>query len=268
MSETRPISEDDLQAYVDDVLDAVRRAEVEAYLAQHPAVAGRVEGYVRQRAALRAALRPVVEEPVPPEHDLSRLIAARRGRGPARWRAVAAAVAWLAVGAAGGWSLHRFQGPAGQGPAGGIVALAREAADNYAVYGPDRVRPVEIRAADRGALVRWISDRLGRRIAVPDLAAAGYRFMGGRLVATPHGPAGLFMYDDDHGTRLVMFVRPMADQRNAPMSEGSHPGSEGRPVTGFTWADRGMGYSLVGAAAPGILHPLADEIRRQIDGAA
>ena len=262
MGGIRPISEDDLHAYVDAVLDPARRAEVEDYLARHPDVAGRVQGYVRQRAALRAALQPVVEEPVPPELDLARLIAARRSRPPARWRAVAAAVMWLALGAAGGWSLHLLRAPAG-----GIAALAEEAADNYAVYGPDRIRPVEIRAADSGELVRWVSGRLGHPIAVPDLAAAGYRFMGGRLVATPHGPAGLFMYDDDHGTRLVMLVRPMADQRNAPMSERS-AAAGGRPVTGFTWADKGIGYSLVGAAAPGVLHPLADEIRRQIDGAA
>ena len=33
--------------------------------------------------------------------------------------------------------------------------------------------------------------------------------MGGRLVATEHGPAALFMYDDDRGTRVTMLVRPM-----------------------------------------------------------
>jgi anti-sigma factor RsiW len=34
---------------------------------------------------------------------------------------------------------------------------------------------------------------------------------------------------------------------------------------GVSWADRGMGYSLVGPAAPHALHPLADDLRRQLD---
>ena len=36
------------------------------------------------------------------------------------------------------------------------------------------------------------------------------------------------------------------------------------PVAGFAWADRGLGYSLVAEAPPERLHPLADEVRRQI----
>ncbi len=83
--------------------------------------------------------------------------------------------------------------------------------------------------------------------------------MGGRVVATSHGPAVVFMYDDDHGVRLVLLSRPMALSENAPMAPHSH-GS----VRGFTWADNGVGYSLVGPAAPEVLHPLADEVRRQV----
>jgi anti-sigma factor RsiW len=78
-------------------------------------------------------------------------------------------------------------------------------------------------------------------------------------VATSHGPAVLFMYDDDHGVRLVLLSRPMALSENAPMAPHSH-GS----VRGFTWADKGVGYSLVGPAPPEVLHPLADEVRRQV----
>jgi anti-sigma factor RsiW len=83
--------------------------------------------------------------------------------------------------------------------------------------------------------------------------------MGGRLVATPHGPAALFMYDDDRGTRLVLLMRPMAVDQDTPMSQHSRGA-----VTGFAWADKGIGYSLVGPTSNEILHPLADEVRRQI----
>jgi anti-sigma factor RsiW len=163
-------------------------------------------------------------------------------------------VVLLGIGGFGGWSLHGI----GQ-PREGIVAVAQEAAANYAVYAPDQTRPVELRAADRAELVSWTTQRLGRPVAIPDLAASGYRFMGGRVVTTAHGPAAMFMYDDDRGTRLVMLTRPMAADQNAPMT--SHVNGA---INGFAWADKGLGYSLVGPTAPEILHPIANEMRRQI----
>ena len=75
---------------------------------------------------------------------------------------------------------------------------------------------------------------------------------------TPYGPAILFMYDNDHGTRLVLLTRRMEVDQTARMT----PRSQG-DVGGFTLADDGIGYSLVGALLTTALHPLADEVRRQ-----
>lgn len=48
------IVEADLQAYVDDRLPADRRADVEAFLREHPDVSERVRAYVEQKAAIQA----------------------------------------------------------------------------------------------------------------------------------------------------------------------------------------------------------------------
>lgn len=249
----RPITEEDLHGFVDGVLAPERQREVEAYLAQHPDVATRVAGYAAQRDTLRAALAPIAEEPLPPQLDLARMIARQRRPTP-RWAMAAAAVVLLAVGGAGGWTMR-----GGAAAPAGVVAVAQEAANNYAVYAPDKVHPVELRAADRAELVNWTTQQLGRPVAVPDLTAAGYRFMGGRIVGTGHGPAAMYMYDNDKGTRLVMLARVMKDaDQNAPMQ----PHAQGA-VNGYAWANNGLGYSLVGPAAPSTLHPIADEVRRQ-----
>jgi anti-sigma factor RsiW len=255
----RPITEDDLHAFVDQALEPARHGEVADYLAAHPDVAGRVEKYRRDRDLLRAAFAPVAEEPVPPELNLARMIETRRLAGVGWMRAAAAAVLLLFLGGAAGWSLH---GTLGQ-PQTGIAALMQEAVDSFEVYAPDRGRPVEIQAADQPQLVKWFSNRMKRPVAVPDLTASGYRFMGGRLVATPHGPAALFMYDDDHGTRLVMLSRPMAIDKNTPMSERSRGA-----VASIGWSNNGIGYSLVGPVSPDVLHPIANEVRKQIDAKA
>jgi anti-sigma factor RsiW len=258
MTLERPITEEDLHAYVDAELKPPRLNEVEAYLKAHPDVALRVEGYARQTEQLRAAFAPIAQEPVPVELNLARLIEARRR--PSRlapWRAAAAAILLFGFGAAGGWSMR---GPAPAAPPTGIAALAQEAAYNFSVYGPDHVHPVAIRAAARDNLVGWLSSRLQTPVTMPDLSASGYRFMGGSLVATAHGPAGMVMYDNDHGIRLMMFVRPMGTDKNVPTMVQSANGA----VAGFSWSNNGIGYSLVGAASPEILHPLADQVRAQV----
>lgn len=253
---SRPITEDDLNGFVDHTLDPARRAEVSAWLQAHPEMASRIAVYGEQRDMLRDAFAPVIEEPVPTELDLSRMIEERRRPRPApRWAMAAAAALLLSLGGAGGWSLRGMAPP----PSEGVQALAREAAASYATYAPDQVRPVEIRASDRDVLAAWTAKRVGRPIGIPDLTSAGYRLMGGRVVPTEHGPAALFMYDDDRGTRLVMLARPMRAEPDMPMA----PHVQGN-LNGFAWADDGLGYSLVGVVAPDTLHPLADEARRQI----
>jgi len=247
----RPITEDDLHAYVDRALEPEREAEVAAYLASHPDVAKRVAAFSDQRSLLRSALAPIAEEPLPPQLNLARIIESRRRR-PSSFRWAIAAMLMLSIGGLGGWVIRG----ATLAPAGGLTALAQEASDSYKVYASDRTRPVELR--DSAELVQWASNRLRQPVKLPDLSKSGYRFMGGRVVPTAHGPAAMYMYDDDRGDRLVVLTRPMASDQNAPMTPLS-----GSDVSGFSWADGGMGYSLIGPGAAESLRPLANEVRKQ-----
>jgi anti-sigma factor RsiW len=249
----RPITEDDLHAYADQLLEPARRAQVAAYLEAHPDVARRVAVFSDQRDHLRSALASIADEPLPAKLNLSRIIENRKQRTSPLWWAVAAMLL-ISVGGAGGWVARSFI----PSSSSGLAALAQEAADSFKVYAPDRVRPVEVRASEGTQLVQWLSNRLNQPIRVPDLTTSGYRLMGGRLIATSHGPAAMFMYDDDRGDRLVVLTRPMVLDKNAPMTPQSR-----EDVAGFTWADGGMGYSLVGRSAVESLRPIANEVRRQ-----
>ncbi len=252
----KPITEDDLHGFVDGALDEAREAEVCAYLETHPDIAARIDSYGRQRLDLRTALGAIAEEPIPSRLNLSHLLKARKpGRLPL-WRMAAAAVVLLVAGGSGGWMLHGMY----RHPGEGIVALADEAADSFATYAPDRIRPVELRADNMAELVDWATQRMGRKPVVPDLSGSGYRLMGGRMISTSHGAGLMLMYDDDRGTRLVVLTRPMLADQNKPMA----PHAEGN-VEGWSWASGGMGYSLVGALPADILHPLADDIRHQTE---
>lgn len=59
------ITEDDLHAYVDGMLDVGRRLAVALYLVSAPADAARVEAFRAQKEAVHALFGAVVEEPLP-----------------------------------------------------------------------------------------------------------------------------------------------------------------------------------------------------------
>jgi anti-sigma factor RsiW len=249
-----PIREEDLQAYVDDALSSEERTQVEAYLVHHPAEASRLAGYARQRDGLRELFGPIAGDPLPERLDVRRLTGRPTQTVSCRWSVVAAAVVLFALGGASGYALRATTRPAQTG----VRALAREAADSFRVHASDPMRPVEIDATRKAELVRWFSERLQNNVSIPDLAAAGYQLLGGRLVTTAHGPAALILYTDASGRKLAVFVRPMAVEKNTRMSE-----QVDGVLGSVAWADHGIGYSLVGPLEPQRLHPLADEVRRQ-----
>ena len=96
----RPISTDELHAYVDDRLDAVRRREVEQYLDSQPEMARRVAAYRAQRDGLRMVHAAYAAEPIPPRRLrpntpewLERIILRLLCKNPAERFPAAAAVA-------------------------------------------------------------------------------------------------------------------------------------------------------------------------------
>lgn len=251
-----PVVEDDLHAFVDGALDAARRKAVQDHLDRDPEAAAMVARFAAQRQLLRSAFAPIVDEPVPERLRLQTLLAQRREPPAWRWRMAAAVLVALGAGTLGGWQVRdRWE------PSGGIVALAGEARSSYLAYASDTAADPAIvgdREGDRERLLRLVSDKLQRPVEIPDLSAAGYRYAGGRLVATVHGAAGLFFYERADGTRMAVMLRPMAVEKEAPMMAQSQG-----EVGGFTWAMSGLGYSVVGTEKPGVLHPVADEVRRQ-----
>jgi anti-sigma factor RsiW len=253
------ISEDDLQAYVDSRLDVSRSLLVEQYLEQNPGAAARIAAYIEQSNDLRAAFASAAVKPNLASIAEPNREAARRIRRSSPWLTLAAAIllAFL-TGGSGGWLVRGQMAPP---QLGGIPALTQEAVVNHLVYTEDHGRPVELAADQKADLVQWLSKRLNTPLKVPDLTSAGYRFMGGRLAATDHGPAAMLMYVDANGNRLTVFTRPMPkdkrDMKTIPVSADG--------VSGFAWICDGLGYSVLGKDNGGDLRSVADIVRHQVD---
>ena len=175
----QPVSEEELHAYVDGQLASGRIDAVQHYLAQNPIQAKRVNAWAAQRESLRAALNPLVHEPLPPVLNLSRLVGERLQPRP-EWRRMAAAILLaLAAGGAIGWFTHI---PTPQPRVSlAMMLLEQQAVATYAVYAPDKRHSVEVPASEHVHLSQWLSNRLHRPIAAPNLESLGLRLMGGRF---------------------------------------------------------------------------------------
>jgi anti-sigma factor RsiW len=235
------INEADLQAYVDEQLDAARRAEVEAWLVAHPEEAERIAAFRRLGEELRAVYDPVLSEQLPPT------LAGAGTLGERRWPRFAAMAALLALGAAiggiAGWQLHDSRPIAAAAPADVGAAMARRAAVAHATYSPEVRHPVEVGADQEAHLVAWLSKRLGAPLRAPKLEAVGYNLVGGRLLPGDNGPVAHFMYQCTRGTRVTLYVRTeMAGNRETAFRYARE-----NNVGVFYWVDRKLGYALSSA---------------------
>jgi anti-sigma factor RsiW len=253
----RPISEDDLHAYVDHLLEDDRIPVVERHLRENQDVAAKIAAYSAQRDALRAAFATEALEPVPSRLN-PYLIRQRMTSRRNAWRAAAAVVLAFGVGGSGGWFLHGRLTPANSM----ITVLVEEAVANHVVYTADRRRPTELGAEQRDDMARWASNRLNRPVAPPDLTLAGYRYMGGRLAATSHGPAGMFMYQNEQGVRLTVFVRPVTNGGTQPLETVG-----AGPLEGCAWIAKGVGYTVVAPIPANELEQVATRVQRLVESA-
>ena len=254
MTNGRPIGEDDLHAFVDGFLDTERRQAVERYLTDQPDAAARVAGWQAANKALREAIGWKAQQPVPIALNVARLVEARLARRWSNWSIAAGVVLALMIGAGSGWIAR------GPGVPTGVASVGMEAMATYRVYAADDMHPVEFGADQRSQLVNWISQRLGRHVAPPDLSQAGYQFVGGRLVATPHGPAGMFLYSGPKQNRIELFVRPMEKRdMHAPMRA-----VQKEDVTGYIWANDGLGFGVVAGQLVPSLHELSNQVRSEM----
>jgi anti-sigma factor RsiW len=254
------IAPDELHAYVDGRLGPEVQARVEARLAQHPEDAAAVHAYRLQNRALHAAFAPVIEEPLPPELQAAVMTgAAARPTTAPRLRlgwAAAASVVLLLAGGAGGWLLHGWRGEAGE-PGG---AFAEQALGAHRVFVSEVRHPVEVGAEQEAHLVGWLSKRLGTKLRAPDVRAAGFELVGGRLLAEGARPVAQLMYEDARGRRLTIYLRAIEGAEQTAFRFVEENG-----VAAFYWIDEDYAYALVAPLERQPLLDIAQQVYRDLE---
>ncbi len=254
MNTDSPITDTDLHAYADGVLDTKSHSRVATWLTENSDDAQRVADYISQNQALHEFFDPILDEAVPP-----RLDANRTSRGTSRpfptWRRLAAGILLLIVGGASGWFLRDVSSEL---EASG-TSLAQNAISAHSIYVREKRHAVEVEAKQEKHLVAWLSKRLGQPIKTPNLLPVGYRLVGGRLLPDDGKPAAHFMYEDDQGARLTVYVRRNIESRETAFQFVSDKG-----VSAFYWSDEDFAYALVGTLNREGLQEAAKIIHRDL----
>ena len=281
-----PITEAELHALVDGQLTPERQREIEAALASRPDEAVRVESYRAQKRELRALFDPVLDEALP-----QRVLRAAQPRTPWYLQRLAAGIAIALVSGATGWGLHggvsnmaRSTALTQQGPASITMAsatgFAQRAAVAHAVYSPEQRRPVEVDAAHEDQLIAWLSKRMGAPMKPPHLQAVGYALEGGRLLPGGQGPVAQFMYRDESGSRLTLYVSNEIGELGTSLGTKSDTSAstptganqdtafrfarEGK-VNVFYWVEGPFGYAISADADRAALARVSGEVYRQLN---
>ena len=280
-----PVTEQELQAYVDDLLPAARRAEIDIYLQARPAEAERIAAYIEQNRALHALFDPILQQPAP-QHLTTPAAgmadAANTGGFFSQWRQLAACAVLALCSGIAGWLLHaatiapltaRYGASANMALNDGadltrlgIVdapddALARHAAVAHVTFSPEARHPVEVGVDQEAHLVAWLSKRLGTALRPPKLGPLGYDLIGGRLLPGDDGPVAQFMYQDKAGARLTLYV---STEQAGKRETGFRFSQEGS-VSVFYWIDGQFGYALSATIPKAALGQIADAVYRQLE---
>ncbi|TIO73832.1 MAG: anti-sigma factor [Mesorhizobium sp.] len=238
----RDFSERDIHMALDGELPGEERMAYDAWLEANPEMKAKSIRYIADRAALRAALAGVMDEPVP-----ARLRQAVFGESPARapawrsrWWLSAAAAAVLMVGGLGGY----VAGIGGIGRSGeSDDQLAEQAIAAHVIYAAEKRHAVEVPASDKDHLQTWLSNRVGLKVIAPDLVAQGFELVGGRLLPSGEGgKAAMLLYEDANGERISLFVTA----ESAATAKGTYAAEANGPEAVY-WLDKGYGCAVVGS---------------------
>jgi anti-sigma factor RsiW len=246
-----PVTEGELHAYVDNELPAERRVDVERWLATHPADTERVQSWRAMAITLHARYDSVADEAVPKRLEIERLV-----RQPRKWiyGAIAAALVAFVAGGSLGWVARgKIISPST------LQNFTADALDAHRLYVVEVRHPVEVPGSERAHLQQWLTKRCGWDVRAPELAAAGLKLVGGRLLPGPSGPASFLMYESATGERFTVYTA----KANAETTQMRYEAAGGDNA--LFWADRGVGYVVSGSADRGRLTQIAQAVYDQMD---
>jgi len=245
-----PPSDSDLHAYVDRQLSPDDQRLMQTYLATHPEVAARVQGWQQDAQQLRTALGGALQQPTNP--DLDPAMIRRRLKYRSRRYLASAAVLLVALGLGGisGWQAREMTLLSAAAP----MADAMQA---YRLFAQQGILPADYQTGDEQHMQDWLDRYFTQANRLPDLSGAGFKPVSGRLLSTEQGAAAMVVYQDPNGQKISFYVRPPGP-KNFLLPRGSRRDGE---LQAEYWSGPGYNYAVV---IPGDM-PTAQKLRQTLN---
>lgn len=252
-----------LSAFIDGDLSPAEVHAVERRLASDPLLAAQFDGLKRANALARDYFQSVLSAPVP--LSLARVIEGgsnERLRQPVisdapkepgetgfrqyirPLRALAAGLALLLLGAAGGYMAATWPQSGGDLPSAWLADIA----DYHRVYAAEKRHLVEVPASEKDHIETWLTKVVGVPVVVPDLSGQGLTFAGGRLLVADSKPVAQLMYRRDSGTVVALCLsRRDAGESQAATDQFAEVSIAATRLV--SWWDADAKYVVIGDAA-------------------
>jgi anti-sigma factor RsiW len=269
ISSDLPLTEDEINALVDNQGTSQQLAELRKRVAADPVAMAKFQQWSTQRKALKQLYVNLLDSDIPAGQLQTSLTATRSRNNMLHWNhwgGMAAAV--LMTFGAGWMSGHQFPiPPMGQQLEASHTSqdFVRQASYAHAVYTPEVKHPVEVAATEQAHLIQWLSKRLGKPLKVPTLSPQGYELVGGRLLPGADGARAQFMFQNPSGQRITLYLGAMNPASNTLRAEETaFQFSDEQAVPSFYWVDKGFGYALSGDMPRNNLMQLATAVYQQL----
>ena len=256
MTTNGPIGELDFVAYVDDELAPDRIQEVEAWLSTHPDDAAKVHAYKLQNILLGSLHEEILSDPLPAALEAA-VSQRKRPVIEGGWMRIAATFLLVMLGGLAGWGVNSMQS------ADGVTErkFVNQALKAHVVFvsGGPNVHETTIGNGDR--LTDVYSRQFNHPIKVPNLAGAGFRATGRRLVNDKGVPTAQFMYKDPAGRMVTLYVQAGFDRSDMTFRLLAED-----DMVAFYWSDGPLAYALSGSMQRGDLLDLARMVYEKLPG--
>lgn len=262
---THPINQalaDQLSAYLDGALSPEDAADIERLVETDPQIAAEFSALSRVDQATRNAFDAMLADPVPMslarsigDTPLAQMPAANLPSRPI-WRSIAAALALVLIGGAGGAYLTRSI--EGQQVTSAMPWLD-QVAGYHLIYAAQSRHLVEVPASDKDHLQTWLSSTTGVHFTVPDLSATGLTFQGGRLLVASGKPVAQLLYTDAKGQVVAVCFLSGGDAAAGEGTTALTP-RDTNGVHMVWWNSKDASYVVVGPSTGIDLQPIAKAV--------
>ncbi len=238
MSDKKSINDTELNSYLDQELTQPQAEDIRKKLLKDENAHSKLNDYSKINQTLHQLYDPVLDEKIPE----NLLMTATQKPEKTKLYLIAASVLFFLTGSLFGWHIKAPLTNVETAHTEMEIHLIQPAMFAHTIYTADKIHPVEVKAEQHEYLNQWLSKRLKTKLNAPDLSDSNYQLIGGRLLpSTQNRMAAQYMYENQHGNRITLYVRDGNWKSFQPINY-----QKKESYATFYWIDKNIGYALTG----------------------